>query len=939
MYSPATSAPSSPSLAPQRPELQHLQRSFQNPNVPRRLLVPTTRLSRVHNATLHKQKPSAQTRLTKGVRSQTLQPEAAPSSAPAPWVHELGRFDVVQSQTEMDGYQIYAVEKWVVERKALPVCVSVFTGKPEHKITVTVLAPRAELSEHDAAAELEKAIQLFRKDGARPKETREGIIMVTSLATFRSDLNIVLVPDGNYMNVRERLYVNINLLRMGCSGRTVLNLSDPSEATQDRFRQMYCVPETKRPFQESVLDLVHIVQSGLAIFGFYLHDQDGLLCDRTMASIQSWNTDIAGHIFHAEFMERPLDPAAVAGSVTLIICIRNKLHILNGGQGTLRDPFDEPTSFLHALAQFSATTNPSSGRSTLHKAPVLTPSLATQITAAYDRARQAESYKIHRVVLNRFDSSLEVSSILQPTTDLAKFTKIVAQNPKEGWPASVRHLWTGHGGSKRPRRHTMDEMSAVRMEEPDMATLVRQQEEEGADGTDSVNWPSRPGRMKSFDMFSRNKNRRQGLDAVNMGPSASPNGKSTAQTLLPALVISGREELSAAEISPLGRASATNLNLSDDDLSGGAGAGANRLRVNPRIRDNIASWSGPSTSGGAGSRGHMQHSYTLPALFETRMNEKAQEEHQYGSDTENAGKSKLRTVKFATRLKRHWSFDDHPLFPQSHRLERSQLEIDFELAGELMQLRVRQEHICRLAVLVQVLNKSLKDSNAALKRDLASHSRALAQIEVSVPKLVEFATVESTQSSEAKTHQSSVMYRLNTHDPRAVQENVINKRTELWNARLERMKHRERPDGFSIIRDLQGREILVDQQGRTESEAEEEAHMTGVDFIPFPRDDEETHGGWWSRVWRERVEEPPLTPSSARRVQEADEAGLAGYDSPVQRPGWWGWLSTRRRLPDIPPGPVPTLVQKPKKPVPAERDLITFASDDEDEQYLSAAES
>lgn len=937
MYSPATSAPSSPSLAPQRPELQHLQRSFQNPNVPRRLLVPATRHSRVHNATLHKQKPSTQTRLTKGARAQTLQPETAPSSATAQWVHDLGRFDVVQSQTEMDGYQIYAVEKWVVERKALPVCVSVFTGKPEHKITVTVLAPRAELSEHEAAAELEKAIQLFRKDGARPKETREGIIMVTSLATFRSDLNIVLVPDGNFMDVRERLYVNINLLRMGCSGRTVLNLSDPSEATQDRFRHMYCVPETKRPFRDSVLDLVHIVQSGLAIFGFYLHDKDGLLCDRTMASIQSWNTDVAAHVFHAEFMERPLDPAVVAGAVTLIICIRNKLHILNGGQGALRDPFDEPTSFLHALAQFSITANPSTGRSTLHRAPVLTPSLATQITAAYDRARQAESYKIHRVVLNRFDSSLDVSSVLQPTTDLAKFAKAVAQNPKEGWPASVRHLWTGHGGSKRTRRHTMDEMSAVRMEEPDMATLVRQQEEEGADGADSVNWPARPGRMKSFDMFSR-KSRRQGLDAVNMGPTASPTAKSTTQTLLPALVISGREELSAAEISPLGRTSATNLNLSDDDLSGG-GAGASRLRVNPRIRDNIASWSGPSASGVSSHRRHLQHSYTLPALYETRMDEEAEDEERHASDAENVGTSKFRAVKFATRLKRHWSFEDHPIFPRSHRLERNQLEVDFALAGELMQMRVRQEHIRKLASLVQVLNRSLKDSNAALKRDLASHNRALAQIEVSVPKLAEFAEVETKASGEAARHQSSLMYRLNTHDPRVVQENVINKRTELWNARLERMKYRERPDGFSVIRDLQGREILVDQQGRTESEAEEEARMTGVDFIPFPRDDEEVHGGWWSRVWRERSEEPPLTPSSARHVQEADEAGLAGSSSPIQRPGWWGWLSTRRRLPDVPPGPVPTLVQKPRKPAPAERDLITFASDDEDEQYLSAVES
>ena len=59
------------------------------------------------------------------------------------------------------------------------------------------------------------------------RKTALGTIMITSLANFRSDLNIVKIPNGKYLDYRERLFVNINLLRLGCSGRTALNLDEP----------------------------------------------------------------------------------------------------------------------------------------------------------------------------------------------------------------------------------------------------------------------------------------------------------------------------------------------------------------------------------------------------------------------------------------------------------------------------------------------------------------------------------------------------------------------------------------------------------------------------------------------------------------------------------------------------------------------------------------
>ena len=58
-------------------------------------------------------------------------------------------------------------------------------------------------------------------------KTDKGIVMVTSLANFRSDFTIVHIPRGNFLDIQERLYANINVLRMGCSGRSALTLEEP----------------------------------------------------------------------------------------------------------------------------------------------------------------------------------------------------------------------------------------------------------------------------------------------------------------------------------------------------------------------------------------------------------------------------------------------------------------------------------------------------------------------------------------------------------------------------------------------------------------------------------------------------------------------------------------------------------------------------------------
>ncbi|KAH0839736.1 hypothetical protein J3R83DRAFT_676 [Lanmaoa asiatica] len=100
----------------------------------------------------------------------------------------------------------------------------------------------------EAEAEFKAAVQHLRKqDGARPRETPQGTLMVTSLAHFRSDYTIVHIPNGDFLAAQERLYSNINLLRMGCSGRSAVTLEEPSETTKDRFKSTYFLSDGSLP--------------------------------------------------------------------------------------------------------------------------------------------------------------------------------------------------------------------------------------------------------------------------------------------------------------------------------------------------------------------------------------------------------------------------------------------------------------------------------------------------------------------------------------------------------------------------------------------------------------------------------------------------------------------------------------------------------------------
>ncbi|KAF8195869.1 hypothetical protein K438DRAFT_2017114 [Mycena galopus ATCC 62051] len=209
------------------------------------LLLPTVRQpqSRPQPHNTHARSRSRLVRSNPSLDLTTPLPRpSTPTDVANDWIGLPLQFDIVADRLELEGYQIYAVQKWIVERDRPVTVLTVYTGDPAHKITVTALRPAATLSPADATAEWDKAILHLRRD-ARPKDTPHGVVLATSLAHFRSDYTIVNIPSGDFLQARDQLYTNINLLRMGCSGRSALTLEEPSETTKDRFIATYHLPD------------------------------------------------------------------------------------------------------------------------------------------------------------------------------------------------------------------------------------------------------------------------------------------------------------------------------------------------------------------------------------------------------------------------------------------------------------------------------------------------------------------------------------------------------------------------------------------------------------------------------------------------------------------------------------------------------------------------
>ncbi|TFK91811.1 hypothetical protein K466DRAFT_582454 [Polyporus arcularius HHB13444] len=906
--------------------------------VPKRLLMPTVRSPRPSGISPRlppstKSSPSKLGRSRAGSISVNVSLDGGERTAvgASDWLVGGERFEVVEEQLELEGFQIYAVEKWVVARKRPVLVLTVYTGDPKHKITVTALSPQSSLSPNDAQSAWEDAIRNLRRDGARPKETEKGILMVTSLANFRSDYTIVHIPSGNFLDVREQLYTNVNLLRMGCGGRSALTLEEPSDATKDRFIAMYHVTDkapSRSPelFNATVLELVKLIQAALAIFGMFdlsPEERNGLLCDITCEGIQRWVTEIGEPYLHIEPTERVAEPSVIAALFSLILSTRSKLHAL--GLVVPKDPFVDPGGFVRALATFHSSKShphshsphilslPTSPTSQTHSPAsagmspppmssspsvvFLSQPLIVSIELQYEKSRQSESYKVHRVLKNKLDDLAmdlrthvaetggTTATTLSITSDLAAFARC-AVTSKDA-PQSLRYFWTGRPGHAEKRRREKeavwsdgerdrdrDDGEKSRDGEKDSASREkderdRDKETRSGDEGERPQWSDRV--QRKVEKWAGFKGKKLSVDFGTLGKAfmpdspRGPSDRSGQQSMVPSVVVSrdtAEEEdlLSSGRQSPvsdnpnplmLGVGSLPHAERSASELSeyDRRVTEFNQKRPHTKMQSRIISWSDArSARGMLHENGSKEHRIGASPLSRTDSNSSPAEDASTSVDVDDIDSLRRmhRRRLLTSGPERRRSFDDAPDFVSSHILPVERMRIDVELCGQLLVMRRREAHLANVVACLQALASKLAAQNAKLHADHESARGALSALDSRAGELQKLEVLRTeaetlTQETNALAYESAQFLIEDLwHMAAQPRQRVLALREKVFGT------GRRLPQGvrgahgsFSRVQwTLDGEERLVDRMGRTESEADEEEDLPHLQGLGMDMEDE-----------------------------------------------------------------------------------------------------
>lgn len=243
---------------------------------------------------------------------------------------------VLDRRRELHGYECYVVEQWTTSRTHPTFLITTYTGDPQHVVMVGVLS--VPIDESTWSLRLRVYFKALNQYHARRRDTPLGILMVTNLSGFPSSLTVIAVPDGDVTKHRHEFFVNEDLKRLGCSGRSGLTLAPPAIATIAKFHQLYKTSD-KNEIYKSVIELVKLCQSALTLFDKLEIDYaDGLLCDMTEKAINDWWVEMGGDYYNVEPHDGILGPTTVAGLLGLLMGARNRLNSLNAPVS--KDPFD-----------------------------------------------------------------------------------------------------------------------------------------------------------------------------------------------------------------------------------------------------------------------------------------------------------------------------------------------------------------------------------------------------------------------------------------------------------------------------------------------------------------------------------------------------------------------------------------------------------------------
>ncbi|EIN10634.1 hypothetical protein PUNSTDRAFT_84841 [Punctularia strigosozonata HHB-11173 SS5] len=717
--------------------------------------------------------------------------------------------------------------------------------------------------------------------------------MVTSLANFRSDYTIVHIPSGRYSDSRDRLFTNINLLRMGCSGRSALTLEEPSDTTKDRFMDMYHFQDkslSDQTFDATVLELVRFVQAGLAICGMFdmaPEQRDGLLCDITVDGLQRWIAEIGEPCVGVEPMERVADPTVVSGLFSLVLTVRNQLCALKYHDFMPKDAFLDPQQFSYGFASFQQTPK---GEFT-----PLTRSLVRAINSAYDKTRQLDSYKVHKVLLNKLDdlatdlrttasgadrdTSSKItnhSAIVEPTLELDVFVQTILGGSKDG-ASSLRYLWTGRPGYASVRKKRKEKV--VSDGEKDDADAERDPNAEDDDNEFAAGrpWSNRVQRkIEAWAGLSRSKR-----------PNVDPSGKSKpadATVLnIPEVIVQSEDDdgLSSTAASPISasRKHFGQLGVSRDDISAIQSeydrkvSEFNRLRPSTKAgyQSRVSSWSDPVSARGIVNDDPRPKKRSR--LGEVAMD--ADEEQENSDvplilvDDASVDSRDARKRLLVHGAKRRRSFDDVDRLGDIRILPMDRMRIDVELCGQLLVMRRREEHLRNVVGCLQILTKRLARTNAALREDYEAHIDQIRELEARMDLVADVEQQrgradEMLQETNALCYESEqfrVLDLWHTADP--PRQKVLALREKVFGTGRRARGVRGR---FNRVQwTLDGRGRLVDRTGRTESDVEEEGGLP--ETVPGEEEEESVaESPWLGPTWLLRL----FNSGPARWIRESN---------------------------------------------------------------------
>lgn len=275
----------------------------------------------------------------------------------------LNEFHVAE-ETVSSGFEIYLVDQWIRGRK-IGTVMSVYTGNPESKVKVTKFMIVKKPSKQYPARFQEylnevmlnhatfKKMEMLSKASKQDSSITE-FLFVTDMSAVPHNLNIIALPGGDTRQVESTYIVNSNLKKLNCGGRSLSLLAEKvSDASEDKFRQMYRIHNEAVPMKFAVLQLVNLIQT--CLFYFDLLDArycDGLLCQKTEDAITNWWNLIGLPHFNVKPSPRTgvLPSKTVAAIISLTISVRMRLHMF-GGCDVPKDPFDLE-NFMISVGQF-----------------------------------------------------------------------------------------------------------------------------------------------------------------------------------------------------------------------------------------------------------------------------------------------------------------------------------------------------------------------------------------------------------------------------------------------------------------------------------------------------------------------------------------------------------------------------------------------------------